>query len=252
MAEAEPDRPTPASGDLTIEQLAQASGLPVSTIRLYQTRRLLPPPTRRGRVGYYDESHLARLRLIGRLQDEGHSLAGIADLLRQWEKGRDLDAVIGVEVTLDSLLGEAHAIEIDPVDLASRFPDGALTADDMQRAAALGIIEPTDTGKLRIIDQRFLETGATLAGLGLPTGVILDEWEQLAEHTDKIAERFITIFEEHLAPDDWRDGLDTERARQLAETLAELQSAARTVLAAALDASVARLGRERLGDLIGR
>jgi hypothetical protein len=69
-------------------------------------------------------------------------------------------------------------------------------------------------------------------------------------HTDDIAARFITLFETRLAPDDWRRALDTDETRELARTLARLQATARQVLAAALDASVARLGRERLGELI--
>ncbi len=69
-------------------------------------------------------------------------------------------------------------------------------------------------------------------------------------HTDEIAKRFVTLFETFLAPADWQSGLDTEAARGLARTLARLQSTARQVLAAALDASVSRLGRERLGELI--
>jgi hypothetical protein len=62
--------------------------------------------------------------------------------------------------------------------------------------------------------------------------------------------RFVALFERYLAPADWQHGLSTEDARELARTLARLQSTARQVLAAALDASVARLGRERLGELI--
>jgi hypothetical protein len=49
---------------------------------------------------------------------------------------------------------------------------------------------------------------------------------------------------------DWRSDLDTDEARALATTLAQLQATARQVLVAALDASVARLGRERLSELI--
>jgi hypothetical protein len=60
----------------------------------------------------------------------------------------------------------------------------------------------------------------------------------------------ISLFEAHLAPADWQRGLDSDEARELARTLARLQSTARQALAAALDASVARIGRERLGELI--
>lgn len=80
--------------------------------------------------------------------------------------------------------------------------------------------------------------------------MILDEWESLVVHTDDIASRFVGLVETRLAPDEWRTSLDTERARKLAETLVRLQAIARQVLVAALDASIARLGRERLGELI--
>lgn len=235
-----------------LDELARQGGVASTTVRLYQSKGLLAPPRLEGRTGWYDDSHLSRLRLIARLQEEGHSLAGIADLLEQWEKGRSLDAVIGIEAELDSLLGEAHAIVLDPADLLARFPEGSMTPDLMQRAAALGLVEPTDDGRLRVADRRFLETGSTLAELGIPAAVILEEWEALLAHTDDIAERFITIFEAHLAPANWQKGLDTDLARELATTLAQLQATARQVLVAALDASVARLGRERLGELIQR
>jgi len=233
-----------------LDELARHAEVASTTVRLYQSKGLLAPPRLEGRTGWYDDSHLSRLRLIARLQNEGHSLAGIADLLEQWENGRSLDAVIGIEAELDSLLGGVHAIVLDPADLLARFPEGSMTPDLMQRAAALELVEPTDDGKIRVADRRFLDSGAALAELGIPAHVILDEWEALVVHTDDIAERFITIFEQQLAPEDWRAGLDTDEARVLGATLAQLQVTARQVLVAALDASVARLGRERLGELI--
>ena len=99
-------------------------------------------------------------RLIARLQDEGHSLAGIADLLKQWEKGRSLDAVIGIEAGLDSLIGEAHAIVLNPAELLAFFPPDSLSIEAIQRAAALGLVVPTENGRLRVTDRRFLETGS--------------------------------------------------------------------------------------------
>ena len=51
-------------GQLTIEELASRAGTATTTVRMYQSKGLLPPPERRGRIGYYGEGHLARLRLI--------------------------------------------------------------------------------------------------------------------------------------------------------------------------------------------
>lgn len=235
-----------------LDELARHAEVASTTVRLYQAKGLLAPPRLEGRTGWYDDSHLSRLRLIARLQSEGHSLAGIADLLEQWENGRSLDAVIGIEAELDSLLGEVHAIILDPADLLARFPEGSMTPELMQRAAALGLVEPTEDGTIRVADRRFLDSGSALAQLGIPADIILDEWDALITHTDDIAERFVSIFETHLAPMNWQDGLDTDKTRELATTLAQLQATARQVLLAALDASVARVGRDRLGELIER
>ena len=233
-----------------LDELARQAGVASTTVRLYQNRGLLAAPRLEGRSGWYDDSHLSRLRLIARLQGEGYSLAGISNLLEQWEQGRSLDAVVGVEAELDALVGDVHSIELDPVELLGRFPAGAMTPEIMQRAFSIGLVQPADNGRVRVADRRFLETGSALAHLGIPADVILDEWEALVAHTDDIAMRFVALFEQYLAPADWQHGLSTEDARELARTLARLQSTARQVLAAALDASVARLGRERLGDLI--
>lgn len=235
-----------------LDELARQAGVASTTVRLYQTKGLLPPPRLEGRTGWYGDAHLSRLRLIARLQGEGYSLAGIADLLRQWEQGRSLDAVIGVEAELDALVGDVHATVVDAAELLGRFPEGSMQPEVLQRAASLGLVELLADGKVRVADRRFLETGSSLAHLGIPLGVILDEWEALVAHTDDVAARFVTLFETYLAPKDWQQGLTTEQTRELAQTLARLQATARQVLAAALDTSVARLGRERLGELIER
>lgn len=238
------------SDEHRLDELARLAGVASTTVRLYRTRGLLQAPRMEGRTGWYDDSHLTRLRLITRLQDEGHSLAGIGNLLEQWEQGRSLDAVVGVEAQLDALVGGRHAVELDPAELLEHFPNGTMTPDAIQRAASIGLAELTADGKVRIADRRFLETGSTLAGLGIPTSVILDEWEALVTQTDDIATRFIALFETHIAPADWRDGLDSSDALELAGRMAELYRTAPLVLVAALDDSLGRLGRERLGELI--
>ncbi len=80
--------------DWPVEVLAARSGLPVRTIREYQTMRVLQPPVRRGRVSFYSDAHLRRLALISRLQQRGYSLAAMRDLFEAWAAGQDLAAVL--------------------------------------------------------------------------------------------------------------------------------------------------------------
>src|SRR6476469_849972 len=123
--------------EFRLDELARRAKVASTTVRLYRSKGLLAPPRLEGRTGWYDESHLSRLKLIARLQAEGHSLAGIGDLLQQWEEGRSLDAVIGVEAELDALLGDGHAVVLDPAEVFERFPAGSMTPELMQRAVGL-------------------------------------------------------------------------------------------------------------------
>src|SRR5437867_1760192 len=65
--------------ELTIDQLAQRTGMTVRNIRAHQSRGLLPPPEVRGRTGFYGPDHVARVELIKELQAEGFNL----DLIRR-------------------------------------------------------------------------------------------------------------------------------------------------------------------------
>lgn len=91
---------------LSIDELARRVELPSSTIRMYQARKLLQPPTRVGRGAVYGAEHLNRLQLIASLQSRGFSLAAIGGLIEAWEHGQDLESLVGSEATLADL---AHA-----------------------------------------------------------------------------------------------------------------------------------------------
>src|SRR5258707_5348153 len=64
-----------------IEQLARSAGVAVDTIRFYQGKGLLEAPRREGRVTWYAESHLDRLRRIRELQQRGFTLTVIQRFL---------------------------------------------------------------------------------------------------------------------------------------------------------------------------
>ena len=53
----------------------------VRNIRAHQTRGLLPPPVVRGRTGYYNEEHVARIALTREMQADGLNLEAIRRVL---------------------------------------------------------------------------------------------------------------------------------------------------------------------------
>src|SRR3954465_11564223 len=66
---------------LTIDELAQRTGMTVRNLRAHQSRGLLPPPEVRGRRGYYGPEHRARGELIKELQADGFNLEAIRRLI---------------------------------------------------------------------------------------------------------------------------------------------------------------------------
>jgi DNA-binding transcriptional MerR regulator len=66
---------------LSIQELAEKTGLSRRGVRFYVQRGMLHPPEGKGRGSYYDETHLERLNRIQQLQDGGHSLENIRKIL---------------------------------------------------------------------------------------------------------------------------------------------------------------------------
>ena len=116
--------------EVTIDVLAQEFELPVSTIRMYQSRRLIPPPTKRGRVGYYADTHRRRLSAIGALQDRGFSLAAIKETLDSWEAGASVGELIGARSIAGTSV-EEPLVELTGAELRERFGKEGLTATQL-------------------------------------------------------------------------------------------------------------------------
>jgi DNA-binding transcriptional MerR regulator len=99
-----------ATGELTIDELAAATGTSTRSVRSFQTMGLLDRPALRGRTGIYSASHAERLRAIFRLQAKGFSLESLGVLFRAHERGETLDSVLGFD-------DETPSAELDAADL---------------------------------------------------------------------------------------------------------------------------------------
>jgi DNA-binding transcriptional MerR regulator len=84
--------------EYTIDELARVARVPSRTIRFYQSRGALMAPAIRGRVAYYAQPHLERLKVIAQLQDKGLRIDAIRDVLGSIDRGElDLAEWLGVE-----------------------------------------------------------------------------------------------------------------------------------------------------------
>jgi DNA-binding transcriptional MerR regulator len=196
---------TPGAGPWRINDLARESGLSVRNIREYQDRGLLPPPRRAGRVAWYDEDHLVRLRLISRLLDRGYTIAVIRDLLDAWSAGRDLHDVLGLETTVSLPWTDEEPGRATLLQLRRRFR-GQLTPGRLRRAIRLELVVPAGTS-FTIPSPRLLDAGTALVAAGIPLATVLDMVERVQRDLRSPANRFVRMVFDKLLPPGIPDGL---------------------------------------------
>jgi len=154
----------------TIDELAGLVGLPVRTLREYQSGGILHAPRRQGRVGWYGISHLRRLQLIARLRDRGYSLAGIADLLGNWSAGADLGEVLGLEPDQLVHIDEPGA-PADLDQLRTLLP--TMIPDHLAALEATGVLELMQPDRFCVPSPSLLQLTVDALDAGLtPDGVI--------------------------------------------------------------------------------
>ena len=228
---------------MTIDELARESGVTTRNIRAYQTRGLLPPPRVEGRVGYYDEGHLARLRYVAGLQARGFSLAAIQALLEAWEQGRGLTDVLGFEEALTAPWTDETPERFPLGRLLEMFPEVIEAPELIQRTVDLGLLLPAGD-EFEAPSPRLLQVGAELVRAGIPLAAALDEYERLAADAARIASRFVTLFESNVWEPFARAGLPPDRLPEVTEALQRARATALTAMEATLARAMERAVEE--------
>lgn len=228
----------PMGDEMTIDELARRAGVTSRNVRAYQERGLLPPPTVRGRVGYYGEGHLARLRHIGELSERGFSLASIRQLFDAWERGWGLAEVLGFEEALAAPWSEESNLVLTQEQLVATFGGDDIT---VHRAVDVGLLEPDPEGAgFRVPSPRLLQAGTALLGAGVPLNAMLDEAAALQADMDRIAERFVRLFLDHVWQPYVDRGMPPEELPSVTEALQRLRPVAGTAVGQWLAASMAK------------
>ncbi|MFI6879246.1 MerR family transcriptional regulator [Streptomyces sp. NPDC050400] len=193
-----------------MEELADAAGITVRTVRFYRERGLIKPPRREGRIAWYDETHLARLRTIAALLDRGHTLNGIAELSEAFDRGRDVGELLGIGAPT-----EETPVRLTAPELADYFA-GQDTPENLQAALDLGYLG-TDGEEIVHISRRLLDVSAALVREGIPLAEVLAAAKRVREHADSLAALFADLVLAHAAEQ------DVERLRPLAKSVVEAE-----------------------------
>jgi DNA-binding transcriptional MerR regulator len=99
-----------------VEQLAAACDVSVDTVRYYQTRGLVPPPAREGRVAWYDDRHAERIREVRELRRRGLTLAAIERVLGDGLDPADADLAVARNDLEEAMQGVSARLRPQLID----------------------------------------------------------------------------------------------------------------------------------------
>ncbi|WP_327351980.1 MerR family transcriptional regulator [Streptomyces sp. NBC_01304] len=235
----EPD--TEAAPTLTVDELAARAGVTVRTVRFYSTRGLLPPPViGPRRVGRYGPEHLSRLALIEELQHHGLTLAAIERYLEQ----------------LPPDMSE-HDLAIHRALVASWIPEGAeetsreqlerragraLTESDLDRLAAMNVLERTAAPDTFRIDPGILHLGVRLLDVPIALETILAARTVMLEHSREAAKELTRLFQDEV----WGPYSEKERNPEAVEAMKSLSAHMQPMVMQALVTAFQRSLKEEL------
>ena len=165
-----------------IEELANRSQLSVDTIRYYQNLKLLEPPVKDGRIGWYGNSHLKRLQQVQNLSENGFTL----------EQIRELD---NHNPLLRVLAAKTHTAKTyTPAELAYSC---GLELSLVEAAIEVGLIQPLANSrppKFSSDAAEMLLAAAALIEAGIDAGGLLELAMEHASHTQASVEKAIGLF----------------------------------------------------------
>ncbi|MEW2295135.1 MerR family transcriptional regulator [Streptomyces sp. NPDC006743] len=193
-----------------MEELARLAGITVRTLRFYRERRLIPPPRREGRIAWYNDHHLSRLRTISALLERGHTLSGIAELAEAFDHGRDVGDLLGLGAPTEEI-----PVRLTPEELADHFA-GEVTAENLAAAMELGYLG-TDGDEIVHISRRLLDVSAALVREGIPLAEVLDAGHRVRRHAEALAALFTDLITRHASEE------DLQRLRPLAKSVVDAE-----------------------------
>lgn len=126
---------------MKMKELEARTGIGREAIRFYIREGLLPEPVKpKKNVAIYSEAHVARIRVIKKLQDERFlPLSEIREIIRSYDANEPLAPKFrGMEFQLAARLG---ADALTPISVAALIDSTDLSRQDIDEMADVGLIE---------------------------------------------------------------------------------------------------------------
>jgi DNA-binding transcriptional MerR regulator len=237
-----------AGPDYTIDQLAQETGMSARNIRAHQSRGLLEPPALRGRTGYYNSGHLARIKLIQRLQNDGFSLVLIQRLLRS--SGNSTDGVLRLAEALHGPFGTQKPRVVGIRELQERFRTSS--SEVRERLESLGVLRTLDDGLAEEITPLVFRGGEVFADLGAPAEALVEVGVEVREHMDAIAAACLRLFVEYVWQPFERAGEPERGLEKVLDTVEYLRQVASGAMGSLFQVAMGEVLEKRFGAELTR
>lgn len=212
-----------------VEQLAAACDVSVDTVRYYQSRGLLAPPERQGRVAWYGAEHATRIRDVRSLQRKGLTLSAIKRVLDGELGTADGDLAAAVHAARGNG-AEEELLALEDFSQRSGVPASLIQAVERE-GIKLG---RTVDGEERYTpaDIEMVRGALRLLEFGLPLGELLALARETNDAMVRLAGRAVELFDEHVRkPVRDTAGSDAAAAGQLVQAFDALLPAVTNLVA---------------------
>ena len=212
----------------------------VDTIRFYQGKGLLEAPRRQGRVTWYADSHLERLRRIRDLQGRGFTLTVIRRFLEGELEPSDESLVAAVTHP-----ASPQTLTLD--ELAERSGVAAPLLKNLESAGLLVPVEGGDAPLYPADDLEAIAAGMKLIAAGVPLGPLLELASEYSDAADRVARKAVDLFDTHVRERIQAEGGETEAAeRRLLELFNDLMDASGKLVRHHFQRTLLRAAREHI------
>jgi DNA-binding transcriptional MerR regulator len=223
-----------------IEQLARTAGVAVDTIRFYQGKGLLDSPRREGRVTWYGDAHLERLRRIRELQQRGFTLTVIQRFLSGELEPSDEGLVAAVT-------RPSAPQTLTLAELAERSGVAEPLLATLEQAGLLVPIEGGDQPLYPADDLNAIAAGMKLIAAGIPLASLMELGKEHAANIDRTARQAVDLFDHHVRERIQSEGGAAEAAeRKLLVLFNQLMEASGTLVRHHFQRTLLRAAREHI------
>ena len=223
-----------------IEQLARTAGVAVDTIRFYQGKGLLDAPRREGRVTWYGDTHVERLRRIRELQQQGFTLTVIQRFLTGELEPSN-------EALVAAVTHPAAPQTLTLAELAERSGVAEPLLLSLQQAGLLVPIDGGDEPLYPADDLEAIAAGMKLIAAGVPIGSLMELGKDYASAVDRTARQAVDLFDRYVRERIQAEGGETEAAeRRLLQTFNDLLEASGILVRHHFQRTLLRAAREHI------